>query len=141
MDKQYFDPNKDGFYGAYYPNKEKSEYAIIAMLGDSSEQSKHDQCQNHWHFATASFIFPLLISHYFLHFLILHMPVIINMYPITASSTTLPILLTPVTITFFISTSFLRPAIPIFIKMSFKRMFCWKNAPNQGNHLFPLRHL
>ena len=37
MDKQYFDPNKDGFYGAYYPNKEKSEYAIIAMLGDSSD--------------------------------------------------------------------------------------------------------
>lgn len=37
MDKQYFDPGKDGFYGVYYPNKEKSEHVMITMLGDSSD--------------------------------------------------------------------------------------------------------
>ena len=37
MDKQYFDPGKDGFYGAYYPNKEKSEHVMITMLRDFSD--------------------------------------------------------------------------------------------------------
>ena len=29
MDKQYFDPNKDGFYGACYPNKERTDCQMI----------------------------------------------------------------------------------------------------------------
>ena len=37
MDKQYFNPDKDGFYGVYYPNKEKSGHVMIAMLDDSSD--------------------------------------------------------------------------------------------------------
>lgn len=37
MNKQYFSPEKDGFYGAYYPNPAPSHKAFIAMLGDSSD--------------------------------------------------------------------------------------------------------
>ena len=37
MEKIYFSPEKDGFYGVYYPNKKESSKVIIAMLGDSSD--------------------------------------------------------------------------------------------------------
>lgn len=37
MEKILFNVEKDGFYGAYYPNKCKSKCAIIACLGDDSE--------------------------------------------------------------------------------------------------------
>ena len=53
MNKQYFIPDKDGFYGVYYSNKEKSEQVMIAMLGDSSDDCmsvssvKWLQCINH----------------------------------------------------------------------------------------------
>ncbi len=32
-----FSVEKDGFYGIYYPNSKPSQYAMIAMLGDSCE--------------------------------------------------------------------------------------------------------
>ena len=35
MKKIYFDPEKDGFYGVYYPCPQESRTAVIAMLGDS----------------------------------------------------------------------------------------------------------
>ena len=35
MKRIYFDPVKDGFYGAYYPCKEDTDRAIILMLGDA----------------------------------------------------------------------------------------------------------
>jgi len=34
MKKIYFSPERDGFFGAYYPNPEQSQKAIIVMLGD-----------------------------------------------------------------------------------------------------------
>lgn len=38
MKKQYFDPERDGFYGVYYPNPvSNSRKAVIAMMGDSSD--------------------------------------------------------------------------------------------------------
>lgn len=37
MDKQYFSPEGDGFYGVYYPNSAPSDKAMIAMVGDSSD--------------------------------------------------------------------------------------------------------
>lgn len=37
MNKQYFFPERDGFYGVYYPNPVSSRKAVIAMLGDSSD--------------------------------------------------------------------------------------------------------
>lgn len=37
MDKRYFSPERDGFYGVYYPNPVPSRKAMIAMLGDSSD--------------------------------------------------------------------------------------------------------
>lgn len=37
MDKQYFNPERDGFYGVYYPNPAPSGKAMIAMVGDSSD--------------------------------------------------------------------------------------------------------
>ena len=37
MKKQYFNPEQDGFYGVYYPNSMSSNQAMIAMLGDSSD--------------------------------------------------------------------------------------------------------
>lgn len=37
MNKQYFFPERDGFYGVYYPNPASSRKAVIAMLGDSSD--------------------------------------------------------------------------------------------------------
>lgn len=37
MKKQYFSPEKDGFYGVYYPNPVPCSKAFIAMLGDSSD--------------------------------------------------------------------------------------------------------
>lgn len=37
MKRQRFVPEKDGFFGAYWENKEKSNEAIIAMLGDDTE--------------------------------------------------------------------------------------------------------
>lgn len=36
MEKRLFTPEKDGFYGAWYPNPEVTDKAIILMLGDSS---------------------------------------------------------------------------------------------------------
>jgi len=37
MKKQYFSPDRDGFYGVYYPNPAPCGQAFIAMLGDSSD--------------------------------------------------------------------------------------------------------
>lgn len=37
MNKQYFNPEKDGFYGVYYPSPTPSRKAFIAMLGASSD--------------------------------------------------------------------------------------------------------
>ena len=37
MNKQYYSPERDGFYGVYYPNPAPSRKAVIAMLGDSSD--------------------------------------------------------------------------------------------------------
>lgn len=37
MNKQYFTPEQDGFYGVYYPNPAPGRKALIAMLGDSSD--------------------------------------------------------------------------------------------------------
>lgn len=37
MQKQYFAPERDGFYGVYYPNSTSSGKTMIAMLGDSSD--------------------------------------------------------------------------------------------------------
>ena len=37
MEKHCFDPNKDGFYGVYYPCAENTDKAFIVMLGDSSD--------------------------------------------------------------------------------------------------------
>ena len=35
MKKQYFSVRTDGFYGAYYKNKNPSDMAFIVMLGDN----------------------------------------------------------------------------------------------------------
>lgn len=32
-----FEPDRDGFYGAWYPNQKKTDCAVIIMLGDSSD--------------------------------------------------------------------------------------------------------
>lgn len=37
MKRQYFSPEQDGFYGVYYSNPTSSSQAMIAMLGDSSD--------------------------------------------------------------------------------------------------------
>ena len=37
MEKRYFNPCKDGFYGVYYPCTEETNKAFIVMLGDSSD--------------------------------------------------------------------------------------------------------
>ena len=37
MKKIYFTPEKDGFFGVYYPNEKASKSAMIVMLGDSSD--------------------------------------------------------------------------------------------------------
>ena len=37
MEKRYFNPSRDGFYGVYYPSAEKTDKAFIVMLGDSSD--------------------------------------------------------------------------------------------------------
>ena len=37
MEKRYFDPGGDGFYGVYYPCGSKTNKAFIVMLGDSSD--------------------------------------------------------------------------------------------------------
>lgn len=37
MKKQYFSPERDGFYGVYCPNPAPCNKAMIAMLGDSSD--------------------------------------------------------------------------------------------------------
>lgn len=37
MEKQYLNPDKDGFYGVYYPNPKETRKAMIIMLGDSSD--------------------------------------------------------------------------------------------------------
>ena len=34
MKKRYFSPERDGFYGAYYPNRKQTRKAMIVMLGD-----------------------------------------------------------------------------------------------------------
>lgn len=35
MKRIYFAPEKDGFYGAYFENEEKTDKVMILMLGDS----------------------------------------------------------------------------------------------------------
>lgn len=37
MEKKYFYPDTEGFYGVYYPNPNLCKMAMIAMLGDSSD--------------------------------------------------------------------------------------------------------
>ena len=37
MEKRYFNPSRDGFYGVYYPCSKKTNKAFIVMLGDSSD--------------------------------------------------------------------------------------------------------
>ncbi len=37
MEKRYFNPGKDGFYGVYYSCSKKTNKAFIVMLGDSSD--------------------------------------------------------------------------------------------------------
>lgn len=37
MKKQYFSPDRDGFYGVYYPNPVPCSKAMVALLGDSSD--------------------------------------------------------------------------------------------------------
>ena len=37
MEQRLFTAKKDGFIGAWYPLKEKTERAMIVMLGDSSD--------------------------------------------------------------------------------------------------------
>lgn len=37
MKKQYFSPDRDGFYGVYYPNMTSSIKAVVLMLGESSD--------------------------------------------------------------------------------------------------------
>lgn len=37
MKKVYFSPEKDGFFGVYYPNEKPVNKAMIVMLGDSSD--------------------------------------------------------------------------------------------------------
>lgn len=37
MEKQYFSTEQEGFYGVYYPNPVSGSKAMIAMLGDSSD--------------------------------------------------------------------------------------------------------
>ena len=37
MDKVYFKPERNGFYGVYYPNAKETKKAMIIMLGDSSD--------------------------------------------------------------------------------------------------------
>ena len=37
MEKIYFNPEKDGFFGVYYPNEKNVNKAMIVMLGDSSD--------------------------------------------------------------------------------------------------------
>ena len=37
MEKRYFNPGKDGFYGVYYPCSKKTNKAFFVMLGDSSD--------------------------------------------------------------------------------------------------------
>lgn len=37
MEKQYFSTEREGFYGVYYPNPVPGSKAMIAMLGDSSD--------------------------------------------------------------------------------------------------------
>lgn len=37
MKKRYFSPDRDGFYGVYYPLQQPTNKAMIVMLGDSSD--------------------------------------------------------------------------------------------------------
>ena len=37
MEKVYFKPERDGFYGVYYPNPKETKRSMIIMLGDSSD--------------------------------------------------------------------------------------------------------
>ena len=37
MKMRYFEPEKDGFYGVWYPNEENTDCGMILMLGDSSD--------------------------------------------------------------------------------------------------------
>ncbi len=39
MKKIYFSPERDGFYGAYYPNKKQTNKAFIVMLGDDIDDN------------------------------------------------------------------------------------------------------
>ena len=71
MNKQYFIPDKNGFYGVYYSNKEKSEQVMIAMLGDSSDDCmyvssvKWLQCINHVSGASTAGMLALIATSYF----------------------------------------------------------------------------
>lgn len=44
MDKVRFEPEKDGFHGVYWQNKNPSNAAIIAMLGDDAEDYMAKTC-------------------------------------------------------------------------------------------------
>ena len=48
MEKRYFDPGRDGFYGVYYPCAEKTDKAFIVMLGDSSDDRKLTAAIKEW---------------------------------------------------------------------------------------------
>ncbi|MDO4622687.1 MAG: hypothetical protein Q4B22_07020 [Eubacteriales bacterium] len=44
MEQEYFDAEKDGFYGVYYENAKPAADCIIAMLGDSSDDYMARSC-------------------------------------------------------------------------------------------------
>ena len=46
MKKKVFSPEQDGFCGAWYPNPNGSECAMILMLGDSSTDRMEQRLQN-----------------------------------------------------------------------------------------------
>lgn len=46
MKRIHFDVESDGFYGAYWQNKTQTSKAIIAMLGDDSEDYMAKSCVN-----------------------------------------------------------------------------------------------
>ena len=47
MKSKTFTVEKDGFYGAWYPNSSRSRRGIILMLGDSS-QDRMAECGARW---------------------------------------------------------------------------------------------
>jgi aspartate carbamoyltransferase catalytic subunit len=47
MNRIHFEPESDGFYGAYWKCKNESNAAIIAMIGDDSED-RMARCAVKW---------------------------------------------------------------------------------------------